>query len=43
MEAVKTGKNIMWHEDLDESILVRTIKDASVGLSLLEASIRSKL
>ena len=43
LEAVKTGKNIIWHEDLDESILVRTIKDASVGLSLLEASLRSKL
>jgi len=43
LEAVKAGKNIMWHEDLDESILVRSIKEARVGLSLLEASLRSKL
>ena len=31
LEAVKTGKNIMWHEDLDESILARFIKATRVG------------
>ena len=44
LEAVKTGKNIMWHEDLDESHLAHYILEARGGLKLLEAiMLRSKL
>lgn len=43
LEAVKTGKSIMWHEDLDESNLAHYILEARGGLKLLEASLRSKL
>ena len=33
LEAVKTGKNIMWHEDLDESHLAHLyFKEARGGL-----------
>lgn len=43
LEAVKAGKNIMLHEDLEESILARLIKEARDCLSLLEASLRRNL
>lgn len=43
MEAVKTGKTVILHEDLEESILARLIKEARDCLSLLEASLRRNL
>ena len=39
LEAVKAGKNIMWHEDLETTNLVRFIKEARGGLRRLEAMI----
>jgi hypothetical protein len=43
LEAVKAGKTVILHEDLEESILARLIKEASDCLSLLEASLRRNL
>lgn len=43
LEAVKAGKTVILHEDLEESILARLIKEARDCLSLLEASLRRNL